>query len=168
MTEYDDLWQDDEWAAYLAPEETLVANPIAMMGCAVDAVAAAVAYPLDFMFWCAGPAHIYPLSGNEQDSMANEPGNQKLLARFLARQHRLGFLWTTIGPAAECSDHYAPFMIKAQYRLDPAYPWAANTGRPIVIGRHWFWWGTYPANPPPANESEVYVMWRGKQCCVHY
>jgi conjugal transfer pilus assembly protein TraU len=166
MTEYDNIWQNDEWAAYLAPESTLVANPIAEMACSADAIATAISYPLDFMFWCAGAAHIYPLSGNDQDTMSNAGGNIKLLARFLARQHRVGFLWTQIGASAECSAHYAPFMMKSQYRIDPTYPYSANTGRPITLGRHWMFWGAFPANPPPTHESQNFMLWVGNQCCV--
>lgn len=166
ITELDAVWQSDLWSIYASPESYLVSNPIAALACSVDAVAANFHFPMDSLFWCLGGSHAYPLSANHASGMGNGRDNLTILGRFLMRQHRLGLLMRTIGKRAECSMVYDPMLPKQQYRIDPIHPFSANGANPIYVGKHPFFWGTFPFNPPPAFESQAYMLWRASQCCI--
>jgi conjugal transfer pilus assembly protein TraU len=165
VTEIDALWQDDQWSAIFTPEAVLFSNPIATAACAVDAVASNLAYPLDALFWCAGSwGNIYPLAGNSNHSGVPFTMNNQLQAKFIARNHRVGAGWQTIGPTAICSSHPNPIWIKSQYRYNQVAP-INRRGLPVVTGSS----GMFqfpPITNVPTQEHTVNLIWQGQQCCL--
>lgn len=168
MTEVDPFWQDDLWSVVYNPEAILFANPVAQLACSVDAVAASAAFPLDALYWCAGSwGSIYPLTGNAGQSQSSQGSNALVLSKFLARQSRLGLIQMTVGPTAQCFGHYTPVLVKNQFRVNPVAPRAYRMPKPIYIGASEWQWGYAPPANYPTRESSAYLMWQGKQCCLH-
>jgi conjugal transfer pilus assembly protein TraU len=165
ITEIDPTWQDDTWGAVFAPEASLFANPVAQAACAIDTVAANFAFPLDPMFWCLGGwGSTYPLTGNSGPGNNAFLVNSQIQAKFMARLHRMGLLWQTIGPSAICFSHPNPIIIKSQYRINQIAP-IARSGKPLVIGDHGA--QQYPqVTNPPSMESTDNLIWQGQQCCA--
>lgn len=166
ITEVDPLWQDDVWSAIFAPESSLFANPIANAACAVDAVASSFDFPMDVLFWCAGTwGNVYPLSGNSSHSGDPFAMNNQIQAKFLARNHRMGLQWQTIGPTAVCSSHPNPIWVKSQYRYNQVAP-VARRGRAVVTGSNGRLFTFPPVTNMPTQEHTVNLIWQGQQCCA--
>lgn len=165
ITEIDPTWQSDEWAAVFSPEAVLFANPLAIASCSIDAVASAVGFPLDAMFWCSGTwGNVYPLSGNPGHTNSNFSSNNLVQSKFLARQARMGLAWQTIGPTATCFSHPNPIWLKSQFRVNQVAP-IARKGSPVPVGAP----GTFqypPVTNMPTRESTVNLIWQGQQCCA--
>ncbi len=91
MTEFDPMWNDDEFSMLINPEASLFANPIAQAVCSVDALKAAEGFPIDRLFWCAGSwGSIYPFTGTVPTS-GNLPATYGLTAvGLIAKLHREG------------------------------------------------------------------------------
>lgn len=166
MTEFDSLWQNDQWAAIVAPEGALFANYGASTACVIDQVSSTFARcPMDPMPWCVGSAHGYPWSATQNDKTDHTDGGVKVLQKFLMRQTRFGILRRTVGSDAECSPVISPVMARSQYRINLIHPNPKTNGKPIVMGTDGHFWGTLGA--VPFNEGEVFLIWQGMQCCLH-
>ncbi len=165
LTEVDDTWQSDGWASVFAPESALFSSPPAHMACAVDAIGAAFNQPVDTLFWCDGQRLAFPYSGQQNINTSNELANAAILAKFIARNTRLGLLQLSIGGGANCGPTYNPVWSKQQWRIDPIYPLNAGWGRPIVLGKHELLWRT--THNYTAEEASVFGIWRAVQCCAH-
>lgn len=166
MTEVDPLWQDDLWGAVFTPESAVFANPIAAAACAVDAVASNLDFPLDALFWCAGSwGSIYPLAGNSSHSGDPFTMNNQIQAKYIARSHRMGFLWQTIGPTAICFSHPNPVWIKSQYRYNQVAP-VNRRGRAVVTGSSGKLFQFPPITNLPTKEHTINLIWQGQQCCL--
>lgn len=167
LTEIDTTWQDDEWGAIFNPEAVLFTSVLAQAVCAIDTVAAAFDFPLDILFWCAGHwGGVYPLTGNASSTNSNFQSNNLVLAKFLARQARLGLHFATIGPGAICSPHPMPIWIKSQYRYNQVAP-IPRYGKPVVTGAQGITQFPTVTNTP-TRESTVNLIWQGQQCCLRY
>jgi conjugal transfer pilus assembly protein TraU len=167
MTEIDATWQDDTWSAVFAPEGALFANLLAQASCAIDAISSNLGFPMDPLFWCAGSfGPVFPLSGNSQPGNGPYLTNGQIVTKLMAKLHRFGLMWQTIGPTAMCFSHPNPLMLKSQYRLNQIGPIPRRgVFPPPVIGS-----AGLTLLPPVSNlpglESTDYLMWQGKQCCV--
>lgn len=165
VTEIDPLWQDDVWGAIFTPEAAIFANPAATLACAVDTVAAAAGIPMDVMFWCAGAwGNVYPLTGNSSHSGDPYTMNNQIQAKFIARSHRMGLSWQSIGPTAICSPHPNPVWVKTQYRYNQVAPFARR-GKAVTTGDtaklQW-----PPVTNAPTQEHTTNLIWQGQQCCL--
>ena len=168
VTEIDPVWQNDIWSAILGPEAGLFSNPIAQTACALDAAAASVWFPIGTLFWCAGSAgSVYPLSGTAGHYQSDQSSNMLVLAKFVARHHRIGILWGTIGPQNICNQTPAPVWIKNQYRLNHIWP-SRNIMPPVYFGQSEFIWGLAPPANYPTRESSYELIWVAKQCCIRF
>ncbi len=168
VTEIDPVWQSDIWSAILGPEAGLFSNVIAQTACALDATAAGVYFPIGTLFWCAGSAGaVYPLSGTAGHHQSDQSSNMLVLAKFMARHHRIGILWGSIGPENICNNIPAPVWIKNQYRINPIWP-SPNYSAPIYFGQTEFRWGLAPPANYPTRESAYNLIWVGKQCCIRF
>lgn len=166
VSEVDSMWQNDTWAGIFNPEASLFANLIAQAACIVDSVAANLAFPVDELFWCAGTwGAVYPLAGTANQSLYPYQLNHLVLAKFLARQARLGLAWRTIGASAICSAHADMFWVKSQYRVDQTYP-INRRGSPLVIGAQPIKQNPFMLTNPPGLDSTVSLIWQGQQCCI--
>lgn len=166
MTEIDPTWQDDQWGAVFTPEAAIFSNPIATAACAVDAVTSMLGYPMDALFWCAGTwGNIYPLAGNSNQSGDPFTMNNQIQAKFIARNHRLGLQWQTIGPTAICSAHPNPVWIKSQYRFNQVAPFPRR-GRAVVAGDNGKLFQFPVVTNVPTKEYTTNLIWQGQQCCL--
>lgn len=165
MSEIDPTWQNDQWGIVFSPEAALFANPIAQAACSVDAVASSAGFTMDPLFWCAGTwGSVYPLTGNASENNSPFTMNNLIQAKFLARQHRIGTLWQTIGPSASCFPHPNPIWIKGQYRVDQVGP-IPRYGMPVPIGSAALQQFP-PVSNPPGFENTNNLIWQGQQCCL--
>lgn len=165
VTEVDPLWQDSLWSAFFAPEAALFANPVATAACSVDAVASQLSFPMDALFWCAGTwGNIYPLDGNSSHSGDPFTMNNQIQAKFIARNHRMGLSWQTIGPSAICAAHPNPIWVKSQYRYNQVAP-VPRYGRAVSTGDNGKLFQFPPVTNPPTMEHTVNLIWQGQQCC---
>jgi conjugal transfer pilus assembly protein TraU len=165
LTEIDPFWQSDEWAAVFSPDSSLFASLPAQAACAIDAVAATVHYPIDALIWCAGTwGSVYPFSGNSPHTNSNFSSNNLVLAKYIARQTRLGLMWQTIGPTAMCFTHPAPVWLKSQYRFNQVAP-IARRGSTVEAGNPGAMLSP-PVTNHPTRESTVDMVWRARQCCA--
>ena len=174
MSEWDDMWSDDEKAFLINPEALLMGNPITQLSCSADTVAATITNPLDPLFWCFGGwGSAYPLSGTSTGTN-NVDTNAQLAARMVFKLGREGILWDVgmPGMTAQCAPDglLSPIMIKSHYRLQIAKPKRGNDCVPI--GRPSWTWG-FGKNPPlgagkNSPDNFMWVMTRKRTCCVAY
>ena len=166
ITEIDPLWQNDMWATLLGPEAYLVANPVAQLACAVDAVAATVQRGLDPLFWCMGAwGSTYPMSENIT-SAGYVQANAGLAARMIAKLHRELLLWGTIGPpmvSGWCQRYPLPIWMKRQYNLLLLWPVSFSTRK--VIGKPGLIWSV-GKNPPYFGDDFVWMLYNKRDCCL--
>lgn len=166
ITEVDPIWQNDLWSNLLNPESILFNNPIAQAACMVDAVAAAVSYPLDALFWCSGSwGSMYPFSGTPTSVHSDQQANSLVAAKFLARQARTGMMWTTVGPQAICFSTPSAIVVKNQYRFNQVYPNPVQ-GNPVYMGQTEFRWGYAPPANYPSGQDSAFLIWEAHQCCL--
>jgi len=169
LTEIDYFWQDDAWGLVLNPEAALFSNPIAQLACSVDCVASSAAYPLDSLFWCAGCwGSAYPLTGNGNTGNSDFQRNNLVQAKFLARQHRLGLMFQTIGPSAICSSHINPIWVKSQYRVNQIGPVPLRGSKPTTVGDAAVlsFGATGTSGNLPTREHTQNLIWQAIQCCA--
>lgn len=165
MTELDPTFQNDLWGVLFTPEASLFATYPLQLACIADAAATAVGFPINALFWCTGAAGgTYPFTGNVPSVESHQMLNHLVLAKAMSKMHRVGALWGTTGPLAQCSSFPSPFLIKTQYRLDEVWPARINK-KGIYLGQTEFVWGLFPPANYPTREGSVYLIWQGKQCC---
>jgi conjugal transfer pilus assembly protein TraU len=168
LTEVDPTHQNDVWGAIYAPEAGLFSGLLANAACAADSTAAAVAWPLDPLFWCVGSwGPGYPMTGNAAVTNSPMAANGLVLAKFLEKQFRSGAMLATIGPGAKCSSHYSAVWFKTQLAINQIWPVRGNNVMSKVFpGKSEFTWGLNPPAHQPTNESGYYLLWNGQQCCL--
>ena len=165
-TEFDSLRQTDPWAAVVAPQPALFANYAANSACVIDTVSASFTRcPIDAMPWCVGKASSYPWSATQYNQTDHTEGSMKVLQKFLQRQTRFGLLRRTVGSDAQCSPVISPVMARSQWRVDLIHPNPRRGGKPVVLGTDNHVMGTPGA--VPFDESTVFLIWQGMQCCLH-
>jgi len=172
FSEIDPLWNIDTLGIYQAPETMLFTNPIAQASCAVDSVAAAVWYPIDYMFWCVGGwGPMYPYTGNAMVAHSDQQLNGLVAMKFLGQQARRTLMYKTVGPSAMCSPHMFIFPVKGGYKYDPVVPIAYGGDDPIYMGEtEWKWGYTGGGSGPtniPLNQDAGVLIFQGKQCCYN-
>lgn len=163
ISELDPLWQNDIWAAFLAPESFLVANPIAELACIVDAVTANFGFPLDPLWWCLGSWNgTFPMTQtNKGTSSMGAQG--AVIARMIMKLHRQLILWQTVGEVGLCMPVPMPIMRKSMYGIFPIYPhfWPFR----IPIGRSDLIWGALQETPLNMHAGD-WVVYRKRDCCL--
>ena len=172
MSEVDPSWGDDTLSVMLFPEAFILNNPIATAACVVDAVASAVSWPLDPLFWCAGSfGNIYPPSGYVAGSWTGQVKPAALvLTRLLAKLARIGIeLWWAADGEMICTDVPTFLIVKSQYKFQLLYP-IPNTSNGLgpccsPLGRTQMIWGlakTYPVE----GDDFVFLLWKLQRCCL--
>lgn len=165
LTELDPLWNDDETSFILNPEAVLFSNPIAQAACAADCVASTANFPLDTLFWCGGcQGSMYPLTGTIDYHIGGVQASLLLVQRMIAKLHREGLLWGTVGKAAWCDKYPMPVIKKDQYKTQMTYPIPSTNGcQPL--GRSEIIWGA-GKEFPHSGEDFGYLIWRKRSCCL--
>lgn len=167
MSELDPFSGNDDLALLAFPETILFANPVTVLACAADAVAATNGLPVDALFWCAGGwGPVYPMTNVAIGNEGNWVTSSALVAsKQLARGHRELLNWGTKGKAAMCGPYPQPIWQKTQYRLQMVQPVVGRQCLPI--GRPGLLWD-HGKNPPIPGKVDnfVYLVWRYKDCCL--
>lgn len=169
LSEVDPTWNDDILSAMLAPETLLISNPIALMACIADSVAAAFTWPLDPLFWCAGSSgYLYPMDGNVSGSGNDLNASMLMVYRMLAKLARVGLeTWSSADGSLICSDMPTGLIVKSQYKFQLIYPIANSSGDGCCypMGRTPFTWGL-AKEIPAVGEDFVWLMWKLQRCCL--
>ena len=167
MTELDPMWNDDETSLIINPEAALFANPIAQAACAADCLMASAGFGSDFLFWCAGcQGSMYPFTGSSSAHVGGVQGSLLALERMIAKLHREGFLWGTMGTEAYCNRYPMPIIKKSQYKTQMIYPIPSTGSRQChPLGRSEVLWGS-GKEFPYTGEDFGYLIWRKRTCCM--
>ena len=167
LTELDPLWNDDETAFILNPEAALFGNPIAQAACAVDCGLSSAGFGQDSLFWCAGcQGSIYPFSGSIPAHVGGVQARLLALQRMIAKLHREGLLWGTVGADAWCDRYPMPIIKKTQYKTQMIYPIPSTGSRQChPLGRSEVLWGS-GKEFPYEGEDFGYLVWRKRSCCL--
>ncbi len=165
LTELDPMWNDDETAFILNPEAALFGNPVAQAACAADCVAASAGFPLKELFWCGGcQGGLYPFTGTVNAHIGGVQASLLLVEKMIAKLHREGLLWGTIGRQAWCDKYPMPIINKQQYKTQMTYP-IPNTDSCQPLGRSEIIWGS-GKEFPTQGEDFGYLIWRKRSCCL--
>lgn len=174
MTEYDPTWHNDQLTAILEPEAALFANPIAILACSADCVAASVGFGLQELFWCSGcNGVVYPMNGNIPAQYGGLQGSSLLVHRFLAKMHRQFLNWQWHGEGAVCNGYPQPLMDKRGYKTQLVYPIPNTSGSDgsganrccQPLGRTTQVWGI-GKEYPIKGEDFAYQIFRKRNCCM--
>jgi conjugal transfer pilus assembly protein TraU len=167
LTELDPLWNDDETAFILNPEAALFGNPIAQAACAVDCGLSSTGFGQDSLFWCAGcQGSIYPFSGSIPAHVGGVQASLLALQRMIAKLHREGLLWGTVGANAWCDRYPMPIIKKTQYKTQMVYPIPSTGSKQChPLGRSEVLWGS-GKEFPYQGEDFGYLVWRKRSCCL--
>lgn len=172
MSELDPMWADDPLSLLMFPEALLFANPVATAACSVDAAMAAVSWPADALFWCAGSfGNLYPPTGFTSGSYSGQVKPAALvITRLLSKLSRIGAeLYWAANAQGICADVPTFLLVKSQYKFQLLYP-IANTSADggtccSPIGRTQLRWGlakTYPVD----GDDFVFLLWKLQRCCL--
>ena len=165
MSEYDPLWNDDEWSAVTNPEAALFGTPPAIVACFADCAAASVGNPLDQMFWCAGcQGSLYPFTGNIAHHVGGIQASSLLTYRLIAKLHRARFL-KAYEDDNFCEQSYMPIVKKSLYKTQLVYPSTQTKGPCLGLGSETITWGSGKSYPY-GGEDFVYLIWLKRRCCI--
>lgn len=166
ITEVDPRWDDPELSAVLNPETILFANPVAVLACIPDVMAATIKSTIDSLYWCQGSWDtVFPLGGyiNHTNYIESEAA---AMGRVIFQLHRNFVLWGTVGEDALCQRYPMPIWRKSQYRWQLMWPKRDNKCR--VIGEPGFLWSADkdPMSPSANMSNFVNLLWRKRMCCA--
>lgn len=165
LTELDPLWNDDEKSIILNPEAGLFGNLAAQTACVADCVAATAKIPLDALFWCNGcQGSLYPFTGTITEHMGGVQASLLITGRFMAKLHREGLLWGTLGIRGLCEKYPMPIIKKSQYRLQMTYPIATSRDC-YPFGHSEALWQADREFPDKGSDFG-YLIWRKRDCCL--
>ena len=165
ITELDPLWNDDESSFIINPEAVLFANPIAQAACAADCLMASAGFGSDALFWCAGcQGSMYPFTGSVSAHVGGVQASLLALERMIAKLHREGLLWGTMGKEAYCDRYPMPIVKKTQYKTQMLFPIPFNRFC-HPLGRSEALWAS-GKEFPYGGEDFGYLIWRKRSCCM--
>jgi conjugal transfer pilus assembly protein TraU len=165
VTELDPLWNDDEKSIILNPEAGLFGNIAAQAACVADCAAATTHLPLDSLFWCNGcQGSLYPFSGTVTNHMGGVQASILLVGRFMAKLHREGLLFGTMGMKGLCQKYLMPIIKKTQYRLQMTYP-IPSTHNCYAMGHSEVLFQMGKEFPLTGSDFG-YLIWRKRDCCL--
>ncbi|WP_238556030.1 TraU family protein [Dickeya sp. NCPPB 3274] len=160
MSEILPQWNNDVLSLLINPEAILFANPITIVACSADSVAATFGMPLNAMFWCMGSwGNVYPLSGSITATDIVE-ANAGIAARSIFFMGRMGLLWNTSEDG--CYTQLAPIWRKNRYKLQMMRPSRDNAC--IPLGREGLMWTG--GKHDPLKDNFMWMMFEKKDCCI--
>lgn len=166
ISELDPTWNDDSISFFTSPEAAIVANPLMIASCALDAAAVTTkGQPLSQMWWCAGTwGSMYPLSGHTFSSQSLIKDTSLYTAKVLAALHRRGITQRTMGEDAMCKSVIEPTLPKKMYKFTLLHP-IPETKKSHWIGQSVYEWGL-ARTIPSIGEDPIYTIWRWDDCCM--
>jgi conjugal transfer pilus assembly protein TraU len=167
ITELDPLWNDDETGFILNPEAVLFGSPEVQAACVGDCLSASSGFSFDTLFWCGGcQGSMYPLNGTTSAHVGGVQASLLMVQRMLAKLHRQGVLWGTVGSEAYCDKYPMPIIKKTQYKTQMTYPIPQTASRDChPLGRSETLWGSQKEYPYQ-GEDFGYLIWRKRSCCM--
>ena len=166
VTEVDPRWDDEFLSLLLNPEALLFANPVAVMGCIPDTMAATLKSTIDSLYWCMGSwGTVYPLTGyiNHSDYVQSAAA---AMGRTIFQLHKSFVLFGTAGEHALCRQYPMPIWKKSQYRWHLMVP--KRDAKCRVIGEPGIFWDSMKNPPSPKLNMDNFVMmlFRKRDCCA--
>ena len=157
---------NDEWCTILGnPEALLLSNAQAQIICNfADSVASTVKYPLDVLFFCAGPHSVYPTTGNCKSSTYVGAAGLAF-EKTLYKMHRAGLLLGRFGSQGLCSAIYLPIWRKSVYNKQLIFPVAHKNRVPIGYPASLYESGKNPPIPGK-NDNLSWFLYRFRSCCA--
>ena len=171
LSELDPFWHDDGLSMIMNPEAAAFANPVALLACSADCVAATAGKPIDELFWCSGcQGNVYPLTQNIPVQTGQPMGSVLAANRLLYHNYRLGLTPRAAGSDAAvlCQDQYAPVWRKSQWRVQTTVPVPVTRGSLrscIPVGRSTMVWQSLKWGPV-IGEDFGYLYWGKRNCCA--
>jgi conjugal transfer pilus assembly protein TraU len=172
LSEFDVTWNDEKLQMLLNPEAFLFGNIAAQSACILDCAASNFSLPKDNLFWCAGClGNLYPLSGANGDHVGGVQNSSLLVARILAKMHKLGLAQETStndsspnGPL--CRKSKSLKLKKSQYKMQMTYPKSSSGGMGCwPLGFSDLGYSSY-AEFPYDGQDWNYLIWRKRNCCM--
>ena len=166
VSEVDPRWNDGLLNAMLHPESLLFANPIALLGCIPDVVAATVKGTIDPLYWCMGQwGTVYPLTGYV-NSDSNIRNAISAMGKTIFLLHRSFVLFGSVGDRGLCKMYPMPIWKKSQYKWHLLGPKKDSKCR--VIGEPTFLWEQDKNPPIPSKNIDnfIFILWRKRTCCA--
>jgi conjugal transfer pilus assembly protein TraU len=165
MSEFDLLWNNDEFANVLEPESELFSNPLAQVACIADCTKSTFSTPSDSLFWCAGcSGSLYPFTGTISHHVGGIQASSLILQRTIAKLHRTGIV-TGYSSNNFCQAEAMPIIKKTLYKTQLAHPIPQTHGPCHALGKSDVLWGAGKSFPVK-GEDFVYIVWTKKQCCL--
>ncbi len=165
ISEFDVLWNDDDWAAAMNPEAALFSSSLAQVACVADCTSASFKRPLDELFWCAGcHGSLYPFTGSVGHHVGGIQASSLLVQRLLAKLHRCMSL-KGFEENNYCEAQYLPIIKKTLYKTQLVFPKAQKKGPCHALGKTSIIWGAGQSYPYK-GEDFVYLIWTKNQCCL--
>lgn len=154
FSEIDPTWNLDELAFFTTPESALVANPVAITACTIDAISSTARKPIESMFWCAGSwGAMYPLTGNVTGGGGIIRNSSLQKARVLNLLHRRGVARDTVGQEAMCYPPIRVTLPKNNYKFTTFFP-VPETKRAHVFGEYTLMWNKPWKIPSLGNDNK--------------
>lgn len=172
LSEFDVTWNDEKLQAILNPESYLFGNMAAQSACILDCTAATLSLPKDSLFWCAGClGNLYPLSGANADHVGGVQNSSLLVARILAKMHKIGLALETSTDDSSingklCRKYKHHSFKKSQYKIQMTYP-KSTSGNMGCWPIGYSDLGYSPNKEFPYDGQDwCYLIWRKKNCCM--
>lgn len=123
LTEVDPSWMLPEYANLLSPDGFLYGNPIAVLACTGDCVAATAHFGMAPLHWCVGCSGLtYPMTGHIDNPMSTIDSSSVIVQRLLNKLHRTGINQSYYGNDGLCGGYRQLMMNKRQYKYSMTYP----------------------------------------------
>lgn len=164
MSEFDPLWNDDEWSFWQHPEAGLYTSRPLQLACAADCVKSSFSQrPVNTFHWCAGClGSLYPFTGTIEHHIGGIQASSLLVTRMLAKFHSLGISKSYVALHNFCDVEYGRRLPKTLYKTHLVYPVNAPCQ---PLGKSDALWGTGKSFPY-RGEDFVYLLWKKKKCCM--
>lgn len=164
MSEFDPLWNDDEWSFWQHPEAGLYTSRPLQLACAADCIKSSVSFrPTNTFHWCAGClGSLYPFTGAVEHHVGGIQASSLLMTRMIAKFHSLGTSKSYIALDNFCDVEYGRRLPKTLYKTHLVYPVNAPCQ---PLGKSDALWGIGKSFPY-RGEDFVYLLWKKKKCCM--
>ena len=134
----DPTWNDDELSILFTPESFIFATPAGIAMDLIDATSSTAGRPINKFIGSAGAwGHLYPLTGTAMTVGSPIQDSSLIMAKSLAKLHRIGFARRTMGKDVMCKAKISPTITKTQYKFSMFFPVPEISGRLSDMFQKW-------------------------------